>query len=199
MKAKSTYLKCIVAALAAIVTFSLPATAQDGGQDTAAAVAPEADTLDELFAELQEATPAEAPRLEQKIWDSWSRSGSPSFDLLLSRGREAMDEGNNAAAIEHFTALTDHAPDFAEGWNMRATAYFRAGLYGPAMADLQQALTLNPRHFGALFGLGVLLTETGDPEGARAAFSMVRELHPNHSELAGALERLDRENGAWEL
>ena len=58
------------------------------------------------------------------------------------------------AAIEHLTALTDHAPDFAEGWHARATAYFRAVLLGPAMDDLQRALVLNPDNFDAVFGLG---------------------------------------------
>ena len=78
------------------------------------------------------------------------------MDLLLKRGREAMAAGRNDEAIEHFTALIDHDPDFAEGWNARATAYFNAGLLGPSVADIAETLKRNPKHFGALSGLGAI-------------------------------------------
>src|SRR5690606_3470319 len=91
---------------------------------------------------------------EADILREWSKSGSPAMDLLLKRGREAMEAGDLKAAIEHLTALTDHAPEFAEGWNARATAYFLAGAFGPSVDDIRHTLALNPRHFGALAGLG---------------------------------------------
>ena len=81
------------------------------------------------------------------------------MDLLLQRGQEAMEAGDLDAAIEHFTALTDHAPDFAEGWNARATAFFQDERYGPALADIERTLALNPDHFGALMGLAMILEQ----------------------------------------
>ena len=83
-------------------------------------------------------------RAESDILREWSKSGSPTMDLLLKRGREAIEAGDTTAAVEHLTALTDHAPDFAEGWYARAMAYYRAGLYGPSLADLRRVLDLNP-------------------------------------------------------
>ena len=68
-------------------------------------------------------------------------------------------------AIEHFTALVDHAPEFAEGYNARATAYFQNGQYGPSLEDIRQTLMLNPRHFGAMSGLALILEELGRPPG----------------------------------
>ena len=78
--------------------------------------------LDDLFNKLKAADAQAAERIEQEIWIEWSKSGSAAMDLLLERGRRAMSDGQLDLAVEHFTALVDHAPDFAEGWNARATA-----------------------------------------------------------------------------
>lgn len=144
----------------------------------------------ELLAQLQEAPEAEANRLERELALIWDRSGSASMDLLLKRGREALEAEDNSRAIEHFSALTDHAPDFAEGWHSRATAYFRAGLYGPALDDLHRALLLNPNNFNALFGLGVMFQEFGDTPRAAQAFDSVLMLNPHHERAKEARERL---------
>ena len=77
--------------------------------------------LDDLFAQLLGADAASAPQIESDILREWSRSGSPAMDLLLLRGRDAMMQGLPEVAVEHLTALIDHDPDFAEGWNARAT------------------------------------------------------------------------------
>jgi len=77
------------------------------------------------------------------------------MDLLLQRGQDALEEENYQAAIEHFTALTDHAPQFAEAWNMRATAFFLIDEYGLSIEDISRTLALNPKHFGALSGCGI--------------------------------------------
>ncbi len=132
-----------------------------------------------------------AQRLEREIWAEWSKSGSPSMDLLLERGRTAMQAGDLPAAIEHLTALTDHAPDFAEGWNALAMAYFQAGDYGPAGEDIGRTLTLNPRHFGALSGLGAILEELGDEERALAAYKAALELNPQLTSVKASVERLE--------
>lgn len=147
--------------------------------------------LDELFAALASASAGEAPVIEDEIWGIWSHSGSATIDLLLERGRKALEAGDAEAAIEHFTALVDHAPDFAEGWNSRATAYYLAGLYGPALSDIQRALALEPRHFGALGGLGVIFEEIGEHDLAREAFEEVLRLHPNREDIRDALDRIE--------
>ena len=114
------------------------------------------------------------------------------MDLLLRRGREALDEEDVSAAIEHFTALTDHAPEFAEGWHGLARAYFAAELYGPALDALANVLDRNPHHYGALFGLGVMFQQFEQYERAERAYRAVLDLHPNHEEAKEALEGLKR-------
>lgn len=177
----------IVAALFAIVMFSLPAMA---GEDA---------RLDSLFASLQEADAKESRRIASEIELEFSKSGSPAMDLLLKRGRDALEAGDSQAAIGHFTALTDHAPDFAEGWHARSVAFFQAELYGPAIADLEHALSLEPRHFNAIYGLGVIMEELNRPDMAREAFSRVLAIHPHHENVTTALERLDGQTGGKDL
>lgn len=177
-------LKGIVAAIAVSVAFCLPVAAQTDG----AAADPAGESA--ILKALADAGPADAVRLDRELQALWSKSGSAAMDLLLRRGREALKQGDTAAAIEHLTALTDHAPDFAEGWHLRASAYFEAGLYGPALADLERALALNPNNYNAIFGLGTILETFGDPDRAYQAYSRARALHPHHEDVTKALERL---------
>ncbi len=158
-----------------------------------------AQGVDELFDQLQTAEPAVAARLERQIWREWSKSGSAAMDLLLQRGRDAMEAGDTAAAIEHFTALVDHAPDFAEGWNARATAYFQAGQFGPSVSDIQHVLALNPRHFGALAGFGRILEETEQEERALQVYEAALAIHPHLSGVSEAVERLQTKAAGQEM
>ena len=107
-------LKRTVAAAFALVMYSLPLSSQT------------ADLTDEaaLLEQLKEADSAEAKRLDRQLQAIWSKTGSPAMDLLLKRGKEALEQEDVDAAIEHLTALTDHAPEFAEGYHARASAYF---------------------------------------------------------------------------
>ena len=93
--------------------------------------------LDSLFAGLQGASPEATRRIERRINQIWSRSGSQAMDLLLERGRKAHAEGDFRLAIEHFSALVDHAPGFAEGYNARATVFFQVGRFGQSLSDIQ--------------------------------------------------------------
>lgn len=173
-------LKGIATAIAVIVMFSIPLHAQ------------QADETDEsvLLQQLVEADRATALRLDRLLQAIWAKSGSSSMDLLLERGRNAMEVDDVRAAIEHLTALTDHAPDFAEGWHARASAFFEAELYGPALADLERALALNPNNYNAIFGLGAILETFGDETRAYDAYSRVLAIHPHHDEVGKALDRL---------
>ena len=157
----------------------------------AAPLAAETERVTELLGQLAEADPSDAPRIEAEIWVEWSKSGSASVDLLLQRGRDALEADDVPAAIEHFTAVVDHAPGFAEGYNARATAYFRAGLYGPSINDIGTALTLNPNHFGAMSGLAIIMEELGYDDQALDALREVEALYPARDGLADQIERLE--------
>lgn len=148
---------------------------------------------------LRSAEPAEATRLSREIERLWSQSGSTSLDMLLRRGRDALENEELDVAIEHLTAVTDHAPDFAEGWHARATAFYMKGLYGPALDDLQTALILNPENYNALFGLGIMFQEFGELYRAEQAFSRVIDLNPHHENASNALERLKSDGIGREL
>lgn len=154
-----------------------------------------ADTakLDGLFDRLKAADEAGARQIEREIWIEWSKSGSPAMDLLLQRGREAMEMGDTETAINHLTALIDHDPDFAEGWNARATAYFNAGQLGPSVSDIARTLELNPRHFGALSGLGMIFEELGKPDKALEVYRKALEIDPHAPGVPEAVERLTQE------
>ena len=178
MKIKST-----VAALLAVVMFSIPA-----------GPAPAQSRAAELLRELGAAADATAAqRLERQIVDEWSKSGSPAMDLLLKRGRDALEVEKFEAAAEHFRALTDHAPDFAEGWHGLALAYYQLEMFGPAMDALERTLALNPHHFAALRGVGAIHEQTGKPALAYDAYERVLRLRPHDAEVEKALERLERE------
>jgi Flp pilus assembly protein TadD len=152
-----------------------------------------------LLAELAKPDHKAWRRTEREILRVWSRSGSASMDLLLQRGRQAMRDGDHAAAIEHLTALVDHAPDFAEGWNARATAYYNAGQFGPAVDDIARTLALNPHHWGALSGLGMILEQTGRKEAALGAYRAALAIHPHLEGIRERAERLARETGGLDL
>ncbi|MEO0390973.1 MAG: tetratricopeptide repeat protein [Pseudomonadota bacterium] len=161
------------------VGFSLPAAAQE--------------RIPELLDQLKQAEPDAAKRLTREIRLEWSQSGSVAVNMLLERGRDALEEKDYTTAVGHLTAVTDHAPDFAEGFHTRARAYAAMKLYGPAIADLGRTLQLNPVHFQAFYGLGVLFAEFGDVRRAEDAFTRALDLHPNFEEAQEALKRLERQ------
>ncbi|MEL7214505.1 MAG: tetratricopeptide repeat protein [Pseudomonadota bacterium] len=174
------------------LTMILIALAATFWSPSALAQANDADRerLDRLLGDLADPEAANVPRLTNDIARIWARSGSDTADLMLERGREAMDGGNFIVAVEHFTALINHTPDFAEAWNARATAYFLMGEFGLSVADISQTLALNPRHFGALAGLGMIYEEIGQPEQAYAAFRAAQVLNPHMENVNRAVTRL---------
>ncbi|PJF08314.1 tetratricopeptide repeat protein [Pseudorhodobacter sp. MZDSW-24AT] len=185
MKAHARFLNLFVAALCAVFL--------------SAPVAGAEESLDDLFDKLKSADERTAPRLEREIWNEWSKSGSPAMDLLLQRGRDAMAAGKISEAIDHFTALTDHAPEFAEGWNARATAYYQARQLGPSISDIGRALTLNPRHFGALAGLGAIYEELDNPGKALEVYRAALAIHPNLRGVSDNVKRLETQVAGTDL
>jgi tetratricopeptide (TPR) repeat protein len=178
--------KCSLAAFLAIVLFSLPGFAQS-------------EKLDELFQQLRTPGLQNYDLVESEIWTEWSKSGSPAMDLLLQRGNEALEAEDYTTALEHFTALTDHAPTFAEGWNARATTFYVMGEYSLSIADVERVLALEPRHFGAIAGLGFIFESMGEPDLALRAMHEVQKLNPNRPNINEAVTRLQRMTGEVDL
>jgi Flp pilus assembly protein TadD len=149
--------------------------------------------VDTLLDRLADPELRNAEVVTQEIYMLWSRSGSPSADYLLERGRAALQSGDMEAAYDHLTALTDHAPGFAEGWNVRATMFFQTGRFGLSIDDIRRVLALEPRHFGALTGLGIMLEEMGEWEPALEALTRAQEINPHQPQVAEAIARIERE------
>ena len=156
---------------------------------------PPAQRLDALFAELKTADAARVQEIEQDIAAIWNDAGSPSMNLLFQRAQEAMATGESVAAITHLNDLVRLAPDFAEGWNLRATVHYYTGAYRKSLADIRETLLREPRHYGALSGLGLVFLKMGDAKSALEAYRAALELHPHLEgprEMARELaERLD--------
>jgi tetratricopeptide (TPR) repeat protein len=174
--------KFTVAALLAAWWFSTPA----------AVVAQDAAREADLLRQLREAeTPYAAGLVAAELRSLWSRSGSPSIDLLVKRGQDALQAGDAPAAVEHFTAAIDHGPDFAGGYAGRAAALYLTGRVGPAIDDLRQALLLNPNDLDSLKGFAVVLEELGRPADALEVWRRVADMNPQDGEAAQAAERLE--------
>lgn len=181
------------ALVAAFALAPLTGFAQETGEEDAVVVeTPEqlSDmTLDTLYDRLATSDEGEAGRVASEITERWSSSGSDSIDLLLLRGREAMRVSDYDKALSHFSRLVAFAPDFAEAWNARATAYFASEDYGFALADLYHALRLQPRHYGALSGLAIIQESLEMEDAALASYRAALEIHPH---LSGAKEGVER-------
>lgn len=163
------------------------------------AIAPAQTDADTLLDRLAQPDLRNWEVVVEQIYMEWTRAGSPTAEYLLRRGHAAMAANDLEAAYDHFTALTDHAPEFAEGWNARATMFFQAGRYGPAIADIQRVLALEPRHFGALTGLGIMLEEMQQLDAARRAFEAAQAIHPHSPDIEEALQRLEMQTGERSL
>ncbi len=136
--------------------------------------------LDFLFEALKVAPDADAAKLvEGRIWALWLASGSDTADLMMSRVKTAQDAKDNKLAIELLDAVVDLRPEYIEGWNRRATLHFANKDYGKSLADIRQVLAREPRHFGALTGLGVIMQEFGEEKFALEAFRKALAVNPH--------------------
>lgn len=145
--------------------------------------------LDTLFGRLK-VTPniLEAYAIEQDIWGIWLESGDVDVDAEMKLGVQAMGAGDYRAALRAFDSIVERRPDLAEGWNKRATLYYLMGEYDSSVRDIQHTLALEPRHFGALSGLGLIYDAIGNESGAVAALEEVRNIYPL---MPGLDERID--------
>lgn len=145
--------------------------------------------VDDLLDALRDEAHPEPARLSRRIAELWSQSGSDSIDFLLNRGRAAIEARELDKAVEHLTAVVEIEPDFAEGWNARATAYYLQNDYWSAVADIVKVLEIEPRHYGALAGLAIMLERTGAEASALAAHRAALAVNPH---LEGAREAVRR-------
>ena len=116
---------------------------------------------------------------EQALWLLWARSGDPAIDALMAKGADEMQAGRLPEAIRIYSEVVKLKPDFAEGWNRRATAYYLAGDLQRSLADCDEVLTRNPRHFGAASGVGQIRFAQEDYEEALVWFRRALDWNPN--------------------
>jgi Tfp pilus assembly protein PilF len=156
-------------------------------------------TEDEAVRALGGDDPAAAARAEAALWELWGASGAPEIDRLLQRGVEAMGRRDLLAAEAMFTDVIRRAPDFAEGWNKRATVRYLAGNHVAAIADCEQTLARKPHHFGALSGQGLCHMALGQHREAAELFRRTLAVHPHldaaRHNLAAALGEVVKVNG----
>lgn len=152
-----------------------------------------AEHLEGLFSLLADKDNKDWDRTAQQIQVIWNRSGSDSMDLLLFRAREAMEEKQYDVALVHLDDLTRLAPDFAEGWNVRATVHFVTENYGRSLEDIAKTLKLEPRHFGALSGLGIILDRIGEQKAALEVYRRAQAIHPHLEGVNEGIKKLSKD------
>jgi tetratricopeptide (TPR) repeat protein len=136
--------------------------------------------LDTLFSALKIAPDeASAKAIEDRIWAIWMASDSDTCTLLMSRAKDATDDKDYDLAIKLLDAVIAIKPDYVEAWNRRATLYYINHEYGRALADIREVLAREPRHFGALAGLGLILQDIGDDKHALQAYEAALAIDPH--------------------
>lgn len=121
---------------------------------------------------------AEAEAIEGEIWQIWTEIANPASSILMDQAVQAMQQARLDTAVTYLDALAAIEPDVAEVWNKRATVHFLRGDYAASVADIQRTLALEPRHFGALSGLGLIYLALDEPEAALRSFEAALVLYP---------------------
>ena len=156
----------------------------------------EDDRLDTLFIRLHDTSdPAEARNIEGLIWKIWLESGDNELDTVMRQGIIAMNTRDFQGALEAFDSIVKIAPDFAEGWNKRATLYWLMGELQKSIDDIERTLALEPRHFGALSGLGMIRKEQERPSDAIQAYERALAIYPTMPNAAKQIKILEDQLG----
>ncbi|HTK89939.1 MAG TPA: tetratricopeptide repeat protein [Verrucomicrobiae bacterium] len=127
---------------------------------------------------------------ENSLWGVWSHSGDPEVDALFELGVEQMNLRQGPSAVDIFTRIVEKKPEFAEGWNKRATVYFLMGEYDKSLRDCDEVMKRNPSHFGALAGYGQIYLRLGRPERALPYFERALAVNPNMDGVAQMIEEI---------
>lgn len=135
--------------------------------------------LDDLFTALKrEHDPDKAAAIANQIKLAWESSGSATVDLLMQWANQAISDKRNPAAYDFLDQVIALKPDYAEGWNRRATLNYALGDYRKSMADIEQVLRLEPRHFGALAGMAAILGENGKDQRTLEVWQRFLAIYP---------------------
>ena len=180
------------------VVFAAPSLARDGEETTiplknSTAQEIREESLDRLFASLRKSSGERAAKAtEEKIWELWSRSDSATAEVLLGQAIVAMNASENAASLEILDRIVAAYPTYAEAWNRRATLHFMLGNYETSLSDIEKVLDLEPRHFGALAGRGMIYQRQGKWSAALSAFKEALSMNPNMAGVKNAVQELSK-------
>ena len=191
-------MRSILAAFLIALATAVPGGAQSLSPDAEARrslhVEAQRERLDELFGELARTrSPSEARLIEGRIWSEWMQSGSSTVDLMMGWAARAAGSDQQGVALDYLDQVILLVPDYAEAWNRRATLHFLRGDYDLSVRDIEETLEREPRHFGALSGLGQIMIRTERPHLARDAFARVLAVYPGNRNAQEALARLEEE------
>lgn len=158
------------------------------------------ERLPELFERLQTAPTAFASTIvEQRIWAIWLETDDDGIAALMATGTSALALGRLEEALAEFDALIDLAPDYAEGWNKRATVHYMLGNYEESLADIEATLALEPRHFGALSGRGLVYIRLRELEKALSAFEETLQVGPAMENVRANIDALREALGVRDI
>jgi tetratricopeptide (TPR) repeat protein len=143
-----------------------------------------------LLKVLRDPDPVVRALAERALWQVWSRSGDPEIDALFQEGVAQMTQRDGPGAIATFSRIIEKRPEFAEGWNKRATVYFLMGEYQKSLADCDEVVKRNPSHFGALSGYGQIYLQLNEPERALSYFERALSVNPNLEQVERVIEEL---------
>jgi tetratricopeptide (TPR) repeat protein len=146
--------------------------------------------LPQLAAALRDSDEVVRENAESSMWQVWSRSGDPTIDRLFATGLEQMNARQGEQAVETFSEIIRRKPDFAEGWNKRATVYYLLGEYQKSLADCDEVMKRNPYHFGALSGYGMIYMQLDQPAIALEYFERALRVNPNLESTRQTIEIL---------
>jgi tetratricopeptide (TPR) repeat protein len=147
--------------------------------------------LDRLFEALKVAPDGESAKyVENRIWAMWIATDSDTTTLLMSRVKTAVDAKDLDLGIKLLTAIIDIKPDYIEAWNRRATIYYMKKDFDDSLSDIHEVLKREPRHFGALSGLGMIMQELGDDKHALEAFRRALAVHPHLEHIPDVVKQL---------
>lgn len=153
-----------------------------------------APELDGLFEQLKSSTDYhDAAAIEQAIWKIWTVRGVADVDKAMAFGIAAMNAGALRVSVQSFGRVIQLAPDFAEAWNKRATVYFMMGRFDESVSDIQRTLTLEPRHFGALSGMGLIYNTLGKLPAAAKVWERALSIHPLMPGIRARVDEIKRE------
>ena len=152
--------------------------------------------LKELFQQLKTTNSrAEVELLQADIWQVWLNTGSPESDHWMAQGLTAMSDQEYDEAIDLFSQIIEAQPQYAEGWNKRATAYYLRGNYKASIDDIERTLALEKRHFGALSGLVSIYRTIGDDRGALKALERLADIMPADETVQQQIQQVRGELG----